>query len=189
MNAQRYWHEIMQPHIVPIVRNDDIFFLQYDARPNATILIITFLQTNNITVNRSKWPGKSQVLNPMKHLWNELDRRVRQRQPSTTCASVSRRVDQHYPATDKKLEIINRDTLSGCYWCQLWAGKMLNICDLECWKCRKHMLKWSFITLWHVYFLSINYLIYLSSCLPKYELTYPQISTNIQHRKQDFCLA
>jgi transposase len=38
-----------------------------------------FLEQNNINV--LPWPSKSLDLNPIERLWDELDKRVRQRQP------------------------------------------------------------------------------------------------------------
>jgi transposase len=38
-----------------------------------------YLEQNNINV--LPWPSKSPHLNPIEHIWDQLDKRVRQRQP------------------------------------------------------------------------------------------------------------
>ena len=54
-------------------------FQKDNARPHTARVTIDYLEQNNINV--LQWPSKSPELNPIEHLWDELDKCVRQRQP------------------------------------------------------------------------------------------------------------
>ena len=80
INAERYGEMCILQHVVPFAQNFGEGFILVDdnAPPHRAQIIEEMLTTHNI--ERMNWPARSPDCNPIEHVWDELQRRLRSRQ-------------------------------------------------------------------------------------------------------------
>jgi transposase len=103
LTAVRYRDEILQLHLMHVFDRERELFHQNNARPNTARVAIHYIEQNNI--NALPWPSKSPDLNPIEHLWDQLDKRVRQRQ------SPPQTLDQRLQMLQQKWRTIPRNNV------------------------------------------------------------------------------
>ena len=83
LTGQDFQDEILDPVMVPYfnVNRNVTIFQQDNARCHSERVSADYLQQQNIDLR--PWPASSPDLSPIEHLWDALDRGVRQRQPQT----------------------------------------------------------------------------------------------------------
>ncbi len=82
LNAQRYLDEILRPIVVPFIHNHYLMLQHDNARPHVARICKQLLEAENITV--LTWPAYSLDMSPIEHVWDALDRRIRQHVPVLT---------------------------------------------------------------------------------------------------------
>ena len=78
LSTVHYRVDILLPHVVPFLQAHPDMTLQHDNATSHTARSVRdFLQDRNVSV--LPWPTKSPEFNPIEHVWDLLDRRVRAR--------------------------------------------------------------------------------------------------------------
>lgn len=80
LNAVGYI-QVLEQHLLPIVPliGDGCIFMQDNARPHVARIVTDYLDEHGI--ERLPWPAISPDMNPIEHLWDQLGRRIRSRNP------------------------------------------------------------------------------------------------------------
>jgi transposase len=91
-------YEIVQPHLMHVIDRQRELFQQDNARIHTTRVTMDYLEQNNINV--LPWPSKSPDFNPIEHIWDQVDKRMRQDnlhlRPSSNFAKCCNRNGEEY---------------------------------------------------------------------------------------------
>ncbi len=77
LNAQKYRDENLRPIVVPFIHDHHLMLQHDNARPHVARICTQFLEVENIPV--LAWPAYSPDMSPIEHVWDALDRHIRQR--------------------------------------------------------------------------------------------------------------
>lgn len=79
LTGQRYTDEVLQPVVVPCLRQNNAILQDDNARPHRAAHIQLYLQQRNI--QHIDWPARLPDLSPIEHVWDILGQGVRNRDP------------------------------------------------------------------------------------------------------------
>ncbi|GFS49147.1 transposable element Tcb2 transposase [Trichonephila clavipes] len=91
MTGHIYRDVILEQHVRMFLgaMGAEFLFMDDNTRPHHANIVDECLQSEDIT--RMDWPAYSPDLNPIKHVWDMLGRRIAARQPPPTCLPELRR--------------------------------------------------------------------------------------------------
>ncbi|KAL0186462.1 hypothetical protein M9458_018132, partial [Cirrhinus mrigala] len=69
----------LRPIVAPFIHDHHLMLQHDNAQPHVARICTQFLEAENIPV--LAWPAYSPDMSPIEHVWDALDRRIRQRVP------------------------------------------------------------------------------------------------------------
>jgi len=142
--TQRYW-----PIVVPFIHDHHLMLQHDNAPPHVARIGTQFLEAENIPV--LSWPAYSPDMSHIEHVWDALDRRIRQRVP------VPANIQQLHTAIEEEWTNITQTTINNLInsmWRRCVALRETNGGHTRYWlvfrptprsAVKLHILEWPFI--------------------------------------------
>ncbi len=149
LNAQRYRDEILRTIVVLFIHDHHLMLQHDNAPPHVARIWTRFLEAENIPV--LVWPAYSPDMSPIEHVWDALDRRIRQRVP------VPVDIQQLHTAIEEERTSITQTTINNLInsmWRRCVALQMVVTPDTDWFfgpppdppnTVKQHISEWSFI--------------------------------------------
>lgn len=147
LTGQRYIDEVLQPVVVPFLRQNNAILQDDNARPHRAARIQQYLQQRNI--QHIDWPARLPDLSPIEHVWDILGQGVRNRdpQPKTTIIGSSSTwgIQQNSPVHDRQINNEHATSLWGMHTSK-WRTHLLLTVTLDIlWSMDRQCLCWNVV--------------------------------------------